>query len=254
MRNLTLGDCRLVLRHLLGDKLDELRQTATGKLYEPRLRRKQKAIDAIPEAALAEAPFAAELAKADADHDGLGAATHYLCLAVEAHPKLPASVKETARRAREAFVPRLDVLRQSYKDEAAAALENRPDLAAMKPALQEIAVPGGATLYTWVKGFVDAGDKIDGLLQKRAEAVATATNAGEAGVLRGSTIGLLSRFRDALRDELDEAPPGLPADHEVRLFAYVDQLGAERAAAAAKDAAKAGASGEAPPADEPPGK
>src|SRR5262245_46566770 len=128
MRNLTLGDCRLVLRYLLTDKIDELRQSATGKLYEPRLRNKQKAIDDIPEEALTDAPFAAELAGADFTHDGFGAATHYVCLAIEAHPTLLASLKQTAKRIRETFVPKLEVLRYSYKDEAAAALDNRPEM------------------------------------------------------------------------------------------------------------------------------
>jgi hypothetical protein len=90
---MTLGDCRLVLRYMLVDRIDDLRQSAAGKLYEPRLRKKQKAIDAIPEAALTEAPFAKELAEADLDHDGFGAAAHYLCLAIEAHPSLSPSLK-----------------------------------------------------------------------------------------------------------------------------------------------------------------
>ncbi len=233
MRNLTLGDLRLSLRDLLDTRVDEVRLSHTGKLYEPRLRKKQTEIEAIPDPAQKLAPFAAELASTDNNHDGLGTAIHYVCLAVEAHPTLPASKKNAAKRIRETFVPQLNVLRRPYADEAAAALDLRKDLTTLEPDLKAITTPGGGNLHAWAKDFLAAGDTIDSLLRDRAKLLAVAENAAITGPLRGSTLGLLGRFRDALRDELEEEGSPLPKNHEASLFSYVDKLSADRASAAA---------------------
>ena len=47
--------------------------------------------------------------------------------------------------------------------------------------------------------------------------------------MRSATIGLLARFRQALADEV-AAKPSLPRDLESKVFAYFDQLEANRAA------------------------
>ena len=212
MRNLTLGDIRLALRDVLGPRLNELRISETGKLYEPRLRKKQDEIEAIPDPALTQAPLAIELAGADEHHDGLGSAIHYVCIAVEAHPTLPIAKKNAARRIRETFVPQLAVLRRPYADEAAAALDARKELDNLESDLESITTPGGGNLLAWVMDFVAAGDSIDSLLRERAKRLAGAENAAITAPLRASTLGLLGRFRDALRDERSQrtAPPCPP--------------------------------------------
>ncbi|WP_437626130.1 hypothetical protein [Sorangium sp. So ce1151] len=242
MRNLTIGDLKLALRDLLDERADELRLSATGRLYEPRLRSKQKEIDALPDAAGTQAPLARELSEADVRHDGLGAAIFFLCKAIEAHPSLPPELKEAAAAAQQAFVPRLDVLRAPYADEASAALDNRPELTRLKAELKAVATPGGGSLHEWVKAFVSAGDDIDKLLRRRATLLATGENAAATGPLRGAVVGLLGRFREALRDEVQEEGSKLPAGHEARLFAYIDKLNADR---------ERGARGRAAPAPEP---
>ncbi|AUX25663.1 hypothetical protein SOCEGT47_062120 [Sorangium cellulosum] len=232
MRNLTIGDLKLALRDLLDERADELRLSATGKLYEPRLRAKQKEIDAIPDAAGTQAPLARELSEADVRHDGLGGAVFFLCKAIEAHPSLPAAIKDAAAAAQRTFVPRLEVLRAPYADEASAALDNRPELARLEAELEAVATPGGGTLHDWVEAFVAAGDDIDRLLRRRATLLATGESAAATGPLRNAAVGLLGRFRDALRDEIQEEGSALPADHEARLFAYIDKLNADRERAA----------------------
>ena len=239
MRNLTLGDLKLALRDLLGEKLEILRASATGKLYEPRLRAKQKAIESIPDAASKAAPLATELGEMDGQHDGFGAAIFYLGEAIAAHPKLPKAVKEAAKQVQETFVPQLGVLRAPYADEAAAALDNRPELARMKNDLKSIVVPGGGTLLEWVKSFLASGDQLDKLLRQRATLLAGSENASSSAPLRSSTVGLLGRFRDALRDELEEDGSKLPHDHEAKLFAYIDKLSADRTSAASSQAPQA---------------
>ncbi|WP_437544804.1 hypothetical protein WME97_36925 [Sorangium sp. So ce367] len=79
-----------------------------------------------------------------------------------------------------------------------------------------------------MKAFVAAGDDIDGLLRRRATLLATGENAAASGPLRGAAVGLLGRFRKALRDEIQEEGSKLPADHEARLFTYVDKLNSDR--------------------------
>jgi hypothetical protein len=230
MRNLTIGDLKLALRDLLGPNLAQLQLTQTGKLYENRLRAKQQALEDIPDPALRTAPLADALSAKDAHHDGIGSAVHYLCLAIEAHPQLAASLKQAARETREAFVPQLSVLRRPYADEAAAALDHEANgLPRLESAMQTIDVPGGGTLDGWVTAFVQTGHGIDALLRERAKLVHTGENAAIAGPLRSATVGLLGRFRDALRDEIEEAGSVVPQTHEAVLFAYIDQLAAQRA-------------------------
>ena len=238
MRNLTLGDLKLVLRALLTDNLDVLRASATGRLYEPRLRAKKEAIEALPDAALVRLPFADELNGADAVHDGVGAAVFYMCEAILAHPALSEDVKRTAEVVRGTFIPLLSNLRQPFADEAAAALANRPKLVRSKAQLKAVQVPGGGSLYDWVKAFVDAGDAIDGLLRKRAHALATTEDASGSPLLRSATIGLLVRFREALRDEVSDEGSKLPRDHEAHLFAYFDKLASDRSSKSGREGAE----------------
>ncbi len=237
MRSLTLGDMKLVLRALLTDSLDDLRASATGRLYEPRLRAKKEAIDALPEAALSRSPFSEELGAADGVHDGVGTAVFHLCEAILAHPEVSAELKRTAEVARGTFIPMLANLRQPFADEAATALSNRPKLARMKASLKTVQVPGGGSLFDWVKAFVDAGDSIDGLLRKRAQALATADDASGTAALRGGTMGLLMRFREALKDEMADDGTKLATGHEASLFAYLDKLASDRAAKGGRESA-----------------
>jgi hypothetical protein len=244
MKNVTIGDLSLYLRDLLENHGDVLRASATGKLYEPRLRAKKEAIEALPEGVLSRSPFAEELSAEDVTHDGVGSAVFHLCEAILLHPRLPAHVKQTAETVRATFIADPAELRRSYADEAATALTNRPKLARHKAALKAVQVPGGGSLFDWVKAFLDSGDAIDGLLRKRAAALATAQDGSGTGALQASTVGLLSRFREALRDELTDEGSKLPADHEAQLFSYLDKLSADRAAQAARRAGTgAGAQG-----------
>jgi len=231
MRNLTLRDLKLGLRAMLGEHLPELQTSKTGKLYEPRLRAKQKAIDEIPDVPKG-APLAADLHDKDIEHDGLGAALHYFCLAVEAHPKIPAQTKLVAKHSRETLVPNLGVLRRNYADEAAAAIDNRKALETLENGLTSLKTPDGSTLFAWASDFVNAGDGIDTLLQARAKIQHAGEDASATAPLRAATIGLLGRFRDALRDEMEEDGSTLPTDHEAKLFAYLDKLAADRASQA----------------------
>ena len=74
-----------------------------------------------------------------------------------------------------------------------------------------------------------ATGNLDKLLRQRATLLATGENAGATGPLRGATIGVLGRFRDALGDEIREDGGKIPADHDARQFARIDTLNDDRA-------------------------
>ncbi|UQA54982.1 hypothetical protein [Polyangium aurulentum] len=242
MRNLILADLKLALRELLGARNADLLLSGTGKVYAPQLAHKLTEIEALPEALTGGRPFAQELAEADDTHDGHGEAIYYQIEALLRLPFTEAEQKASLQRIRDAFVPRLGVLRDAYADEAAAAAKNRPALAALKDELMSVSVPvpQGATLYDWASAFVDAGDKMGKLLSDRSLAGSGAVGA-QALQLRSATIGLLSRFRSALADEITH-DANLPRNLDARVFSYFDELQGMREQAA--KAAKGGKGGE----------
>ncbi len=228
MRNLLLEDLLLGLNDLLDKRVALLRSSATGRTYEPLLVAQRDAIQALPEAARHGAPLAEQLAEKDARHDAFGAAIYYM---TEAYLRLEAYEPDAAARARavrEAFIPALSELRASYPTEAAAATRRTPKLDTMKAELKQFPVMGG-TLYKWVKEYVKAGKELEELYSDRSMARAERpSDRGPAGTLRGQTIGLLTRARAMMQDEL-EANKDLPRDLVERTFGYFDELSLTRA-------------------------
>jgi len=224
MRNLTMTDLRLGLADLFDKRGDALKATQTGKLYGPILAAKRKAIDGVFAAAAASTrgSSSGDIGEIDELHDRLGAAVWHYTEAVIGHPFLDADVRAAARRVREAFIPDLGVLRDSYADEAAAAQQNRPKLAELADDLRRLPTPDGKTLHEWVSAFLDQADKLARQLSSRSQATGFEAFRQHTA-LRVTTIGLLGRFRAALRDELAEHP-ALPRDLDARTFSYFDDL------------------------------
>lgn len=255
MRNLTFDDLRLGLKDILETHATSLDSSITGKLYRPLLAQKRAEIEALPEGVMRGLPFATELAETDAAHDAAGAAIYYFTQAIITHPAIDEATKDVATRVQQTFVPTLGTLQARYADEAALAHRKRPALETLRPELEQIQVPGGSNLAEWVAVFLDQGDAIGRLLHGRAEAGIGVPKPPHAGVLRNNAIGLLGRFRQAIRDEVASGAP-VPEDYEARLFAFIDQLSRTRAEAE-KRRSKAGASGPSaepgpPPTDEEP--
>lgn len=234
MRNLGLADLLIALRNLTTERSGDLLLSNTGKAYAPKLTKQLKQIEALPEAQRGARPLAQELGSKDQIHDGFGEAIFHLTGAVLTHPTAPAEMKASAQRVRDTFVPKLGVLRVSYADEAAAALRKRPLVGEHKADLQAIAVPypAGASLLDWVTSFLDAGDAINQLLNDRSLAGAEQLSV-PAMTVRTTTLGILSRFRAALLDEIEDDTT-LPRDLEARIFSYFDQLQSTREDAAAR--------------------
>ena len=239
MRHLSLADLLLGLRNLATERQEDLLLSGTGKLYSKKLAKLQAQIEALPDAMRGGRPLSQQLGDKDDEHDGIGEAIYYVTEAVLRLPTATAEVKEAAQRARDAFVPRLSTLRASYADEAAAASRKRQALETRKADLLAFSVPfpAGATLYDWARSFVEAGEDLDKLLHNRSLLGNDGLSAPAIKV-RSVTLGVLTRFRAALADEIEE-DLALPRDLEAKIFSYFDQLDAMREQAAAGRAKKA---------------
>jgi len=229
MRNLTLGDLKLGLKELLFAREAELQRSASGRLYEPILAQKRAAIEALPEALTGAAPLATELSASLARHDGLGGAIWQFTEAILSHPTLDISLKVAVIRIRQAFIPKLTAIRDSYTNEATAGQDHGPDLAERQDDLRLFSVPGaGTTLYSWVKAFLDEGAEIERILGDRAALSGGREAAESAAALRSSTIAVLGRFRAALADEIESGAP-LPPNVDALFFGHLDELSRKRA-------------------------
>ncbi|MBI5479495.1 MAG: hypothetical protein HY906_11595 [Deltaproteobacteria bacterium] len=230
MRGLTLGDVKLGIHDLLDKRRPTLISTSIGKTYAPMLDQKQAEIDALPASAIAgETPLARELLATDGLHDGFGYSIYYLSRAYEELPEATPALKAAAVRLREALVPRLGELRRTYPDEAAAAMVRHAELPKYEADLKQFPVAGGKTLLDWATAYVGHGEHLHELLTARADATAApdGKTRAEAARLRSSTIGLLGRLREALKDEV-AADQSLPRDLDTKLFGYFDELQAIR--------------------------
>ncbi|MDI1444296.1 hypothetical protein [Polyangium sp. 6x1] len=233
MRHLSLGDLLLGLRNLATERQTDLHLSGTGKLYSKKLAKLQAQIEELPDSMRGGRPLAQQLGDKDDEHDGFGESIYYFTEVILRLPTAPPEMKEAAQRVRDAFVPKLSTLRASYADEAAAASRKRQALDTRKADLQSFVVPfpAGGTLHDWASAFVDAGEALDKLLHNRSLLGNDGLSAPAIKV-RAITLGVLSRFRAALVDEIEE-DHGLPRDLEARIFGYFDQLEAMREQAAA---------------------
>jgi hypothetical protein len=221
-----LSDLKLVLPDLLGKKRPLLEGTYTGKTYLPLLQAQLAVIDALPTGTQAGTPLADELAETDAEHDGFGGAVWHMVEAYARCPGVSAEVRAAAERIRAQFIPALGELQHTYATEAERARDRKAVLDDFKADLKLFPVAEKQTLYDWVKGYLDAGLALSKLLSDRADTPLD-SRAG-AGPLRTRTLGLLSRMRGALTDEM-AINDKLARDLEAQVFAYFDQLAARAA-------------------------
>ena len=225
MRKLTVDDLFLGLKDLLSTRRADLDTSAIGAAYAPQFVSRAAQLEELT-ARQTTRVNVTELADADGEHDGFGQGVWLYTEAVLMAPSVSENTRQAALRIREAFIPERSVLIDTYAEEAARAKRNRPKLAELENDLKSLPVPEGKTLYDWVKGFLDAGDSLDKLLSDRSTAEA-APSGTIVTTLRANTIGLLRRFREALRDEV-AANASLPRDLEQRVFAYIDELANRR--------------------------
>ena len=91
MRTLTLSDLKLGIGDLLSRRVETVRATRCGAIYEPLLRASLDAIHALPAATFGSRPLSDQLSETDVVHDGFGNAVWYL---TEAYLRLPTATKK----------------------------------------------------------------------------------------------------------------------------------------------------------------
>lgn len=223
-----LTDLKLALPDLLDKKRALLEGTNTGKTYLPILADQLQAIDELPDTPQGGTPLAEELAERDAEHDAFGTAIWHMTEAYLRSPGAGDDVQAAAARVRAALIPARGELQATFVDEARRARDRKAALDGIKEDLKVFPIVGKKTLLDWANGYLDAGLALNDLLSQRADTPLD-SRAG-AGPLRTKTIGILSRMRGALADEV-ASNKKLPRDLETQVFAYYDQMTAQRAAA-----------------------
>jgi hypothetical protein len=218
---LTLSDLHTGLRDLFAERRAALRKSKAGKYYEPMLQEQLTAIAALPAVFSGGAPLDAALDALDAAHDGYGGAIYFT---TEVYLRLPGaspSVVDAAVRIRSGLIPSLFELGASYATEAERAIERKPLLTSLEADLRRFPLAGGGTLYDAAAAFLDAGERLHGMLSGRAD-VPEGT-AQEAAKIRSATVGMLSRLRADVTREVKKNTR-LPRDLDVRIFGYFDKL------------------------------
>lgn len=232
MKSVPLSDVKLAVDDLLSKRAQSLRLVACGATYSAMLLDCQKKIDALPPSLTGRKPLVDELNETDDHHDGVGNGVFLYTGAFVDNPLVRPEVEAAALRIRDAFIPSLGLLAESYATEAAVAREHRKALVEREADLKMFPLPGGGTLHDWVAAFLDAGEKLNTLLSQRADETPQANKGTQpAAKVRSNTLGILTRLRAALRDEVT-TNPALPRDLEHQVFGYWDQLAETRAAAA----------------------
>jgi hypothetical protein len=230
MKYTTFGDLGLGLRDLFQTKADLAGKAVAFQIYREPLKAKYVAIDSLRRA-LGGRPLSEEIGSVDGVHDSSGRALFFIRKGVAELLDLDASIRTAVDEIVDKVVPTLSSLTESYEDEAAHAGEKRKVLEENTDFLAAFPVGPKHTLKSILTTHVEAGEKLEKLLSKRADTVAedTAGRTAEAKILRSQTIGLLNRFRQAVADEV-EHNLALPRDLEAKIFTYFDQMEANRQA------------------------
>jgi hypothetical protein len=217
---LTLGDLKQGLDDLLTTRHAALVLTRVGKAYEELLKQNRAQMDALPTEFGEGKPVPELLATTDAEHDGFGTAIYYLTEAYLHLPNVDTEVLEAIMHIRASLIPSLEQLHDSYADEAEAALRRKAALPQLAADLMRVPVVGG-TLHNWASAFVEAGAKLQKLLEQPPDA--SAIQRKEAQRLRIETLGLLNHARTVIVDEIASRPT-LPRHLDTQIFGYLDQL------------------------------
>jgi hypothetical protein len=234
MRHILFDSLFLGLEDLLTKRLPALESFDAGKASKKLLTTQRDKIAALPPA-ITGRPLADELASTDEQHDGIGAGIWFHTEGYLRHPDTAPELIDAIKQIRAAFITGLDELTVTYEAQAMAAKARKDSVADLTPKLNLFPVAGG-TLLNWVQGFLAAGETLDLLLSKRADA----KDRKLAAQLRTELIGTLTRLRKNLAVE-QKNDANLPADLDAQVFGYFDMLEtkAADAAAAAKKAADA---------------
>lgn len=216
-----MPDILQVLVHLTTTKHDDLILAPIGQALAPSLKHKITQIDALPETARTEEPYARELEETDDLHDDFHEASQTTIDAALVCPTVSEDDKTFLRNIKTTFVADAAERRARFVDEAENARKRRAKLADYETKLKAWTVAPGHSLYDWIEGMIAAGEKMHTLLGQRADVYALSRK--DAIKLRGQALGLLKDLRRGIRRAVEE-DPSLPRDLEARLFSHLDTL------------------------------
>jgi hypothetical protein len=231
--NYSLNTIRRGTHNLLTERADALNASKAGVYHKDDLQECFVAADALPEV-VTSAPYKFELRTTDQRHDGRGRVVYYVTEACAHDPDASAATRENARLIREAFIPSLDELTDSYATEAERAKNRQTTLASMADTLKTFALPwdSSRTLYDVIAAFLAEGEKLNALLNDRADVPKGVQT--QALHVRSKTMAVLNRFRKDLKKEIARNP-NLPRDLEQRVFGFYDTLHAMESASRASE-------------------
>ncbi len=234
--NFSLTTIRRGTHNLFTERTDALNASKAGAYLNDELYELHLGIGALPEV-LTSTPYKVELRTTDGRHDRLGRLIYFITEACFQDPNAPPEMVAAAQQIREAFIPSLDELTDSYATEAERAIKRKPLIASLADVLKTFALPWNAnqTLFDVATSFVDEGEKLNGLLNDRAD-VPKGVRA-QALTLRNKAMSVLNRLRKDLKKEVAR-DMSLPKDLEQRVFGFFDTLHAMESAGRSSEQAE----------------
>lgn len=226
--NFSLTTIRRGTHNLFTERLEALHASKAGAYHKDELYELHIDIGALPEV-LTSTPYKVELRTTDGRHDRLGRLIYFITEACFQDPNASPEMVAAAQKIRDEFIPTLDELTDSYATEAERALQRKPLLSSLGEVLKKFALPWNAsqTLLDVATSFVEEGEKLNGLLNDRAD-VPRGVRA-QALTLRNKAMAVLNRLRKDLQKEIAR-DMSLPRDLEHRVFGFFDTLHAMESA------------------------
>ncbi len=220
--NYSLTTIRRGTHNLFTERPEALNASKAGVYHKDELHELHLGIGALPEV-LTSTPYKVELRTTDGRHDRLGRLIYFTTEACFQDPNASAEMVAAAQQIRDAFIPSLDELTDSYATEAERAIKRKPLLLSLGDVLKKFVLPwnGNQTLLDVATSFVEEGEKLNGLLNDRAD-VPKGVRA-QALTLRNKAMSVLNRLRKDLKKEIAR-DMNLPRDLEQRVFGFFDTL------------------------------
>jgi len=215
--NYSLTTIRRGTHNLFTERPEALNASKAGAYHKDELYEVHINIGALPEV-LTSTPYKVELRTTDGRHDRFGRLIYFTTEACFQDPNASAEMVAAAQQIREAFIPSLDELTDSYATEAERAVKRKPLLLSLGDVLKKFTLPWDAnrTLLDVATSFVEEGEKLNGLLNDRADVPKGVRT--QALILRSKAMAILNRLRKDLKKEVAR-DMSLPRDLEQPLAA-----------------------------------
>ena len=231
--NFSIATIRRGIHNLFTERNDALIASKAGVYHKDELYEAHLGLGALPEV-LTSTPYKVELRTTDGRHDRFGRLIYFVTEACFQDPNASAEMVAAAQQIRDAFIPSLDELTDSYATEAERAIKRKPLLVSLGDTLKKFTLPWNPsqTLLDVATSFLNEGEKLNELLNDRADVPKGAR--AQALTLRNKAMAVLNRLRKDLQKEIAR-DSNLPRDLEQRVFGFFDTLHAMESAGKSND-------------------